>query len=290
MSACFSTPMSTMHTDSEQFGGSDSGSDIDENDAALPFPKPLDRSAFLAPDFDATAFLSGLSNRFQTLEDLQTELRELSQTLNKELVDLVNDNYQDFLSLGSTLSGGEDKIEEIRLGLLGFQRDVQAVRDKVDARRYEIAELLDQKKALKRETGVGRSLLEIAERLDLLEEKLKLARGKSTKSEKADMQENGNAQWREEWLESTSNESADEYEVDETGGLSPKLRRRIEEYLIVKHLSSRHSPRHPFILTQDSRLRKIQEVLLSDLEAAIKREPEIKMKQELLQIRAAVEG
>ncbi|KAI1615639.1 oligomeric golgi complex component, COG2-domain-containing protein [Exophiala viscosa] len=272
------------------FGGSDSGSDIDDNDAALPFPKPLDRSAFLAPDFDATAFLSGLSNRFQTLEDLQTELRELSQTLNKELVDLVNDNYQDFLSLGSTLSGGEDKIEEIRLGLLGFQRDVQAVRDKVEARRYEIAELLNQKKALKRETGVGRSLLEIAERLDLLEEKLKLARGRSAKSEKTDIQEIGNAQWREDWLESATNERADEYEVDDTGGFPPKLRRRIEEYLIVKHLSSRHSPRHPFILTQDSRLRNIQEVLLSDLEAAIKREPEIKMKQQLLQIRAAVEG
>ncbi|KAI1621820.1 oligomeric golgi complex component, COG2-domain-containing protein [Exophiala viscosa] len=272
------------------FGGSDSGSDIDDNDAALPFPKPLDRSSFLAPDFDATAFLSGLSNRFQTLEDLQTELRELSQTLNKELVDLVNDNYQDFLSLGSTLSGGEDKIEEIRLGLLGFQRDVQAVRDKVEARRYEIAELLNQKKALKRETGVGRSLLEIAERLDLLEEKLKLARGRSAKSEKTDIQEIGNAQWREDWLESATNERADEYEVDDTGGFPPKLRRRIEEYLIVKHLSSRHSPRHPFILTQDSRLRNIQEVLLSDLEAAIKREPEIKMKQQLLQIRAAVEG
>ncbi|KIV86272.1 hypothetical protein, variant [Exophiala sideris] len=272
------------------FGGSDSGSDIDENDAALPFPKPLDRSAFLAPDFDATAFLSGLSNRFQTLEDLQTELRELSQTLNKELVDLVNDNYQDFLSLGSTLSGGEDKMEEIRLGLLGFQRDVQAVRDKVDARRYEIAELLDQKKALKRETGVGRSLLEITERLDLLEEKLKMARGRSSRSEKADIQENETQRWGEEWLESTTNESADEYEVDETGGLSAKLRRRIEEYLIVKHLSSRHSPRHPFILTQESRLRKIQEVLLSDLEAAIKREPVVKMKQQMLQIRAAIEG
>ncbi|KAK4944382.1 hypothetical protein LTR10_016268 [Elasticomyces elasticus] len=282
--------MSTMYTDAEQFGGSDSGSDIDENDAALPFPKPLDRSAFLAPDFDATAFLSGLSNRFQTLEDLQTELRELSQTLNKELVDLVNDNYQDFLSLGSTLAGGEDKMEEIRLGLLGFQRDVQAVRDKVDARRYEIAELLDQKKALKRETGVGRSLLEITERLDLLEEKLKMVRGRSSRSEKADIQENETQRWGEEWLESTTNESADEYEVDETGGLSPKLRRRIEEYLIVKHLSSRHSPRHPFILTQESRLRKIQEVLLSDLEAAIKREPEVKMKQQMLQIRAAVEN
>ncbi|KIV86271.1 hypothetical protein PV11_01890 [Exophiala sideris] len=290
MSACFPTPMSTMYTDAEQFGGSDSGSDIDENDAALPFPKPLDRSAFLAPDFDATAFLSGLSNRFQTLEDLQTELRELSQTLNKELVDLVNDNYQDFLSLGSTLSGGEDKMEEIRLGLLGFQRDVQAVRDKVDARRYEIAELLDQKKALKRETGVGRSLLEITERLDLLEEKLKMARGRSSRSEKADIQENETQRWGEEWLESTTNESADEYEVDETGGLSAKLRRRIEEYLIVKHLSSRHSPRHPFILTQESRLRKIQEVLLSDLEAAIKREPVVKMKQQMLQIRAAIEG
>lgn len=262
---------------------------MDENDESLPFPKPIDRSAFLAPDFEATAFLSSLSNRFQTLEDLQTELRELSQTLNKELVDLVNDNYSDFLSLGSTLSGGEEKVEDIRMSLLGFQRDIQGVKDKVDASRNEVVALMQQKRALKQETGIGRSLLEIAERLDQLEEKINISKGRSAKTAKGRPQEDGGLPWGKDWMETMTNESDDEYDSDEGSDMPPQLKRRTEDFLILKHLTGKHSPRHPFILEQDGRMRKIQEVLLSSLDAAIKQEPDIKLKQKMLQIRAAVE-
>lgn len=286
-----------------QFGASDSGSDLSDTDndaSSLPFPKPIDRSAFLAPDFDATSFLSSLSHRFQTLEDLQSELRELSQTLNKELVDLVNDNYEDFLSLGGTLSGGEEKIEEIRVGLLGFQRDVKSVRDRVDERREDVKDLLQKKRGLRQETGVGRALLEVAERLDDLEEKMGLAKHRQLPSvtaleaQKADGQEAGN--WSDEWIDTTIMDSSDDedYDNDNTanddGRIAPRLKRHTEQFLIIKHLAGRHSPQHPFILAQDTRLRKIQELLLSDLENAVKREPDIKFKQKLLQIRAAVEG
>ncbi|ETI24298.1 hypothetical protein G647_03667 [Cladophialophora carrionii CBS 160.54] len=274
------------------FSNSDSGSDLDDNDdTSLPFPKPLDRSSFLAPDFDAAVFLSSLSNRFQTLEDLQTELRELSQTLNKELVDLVNDNYQDFLSLGSTLSGGEEKIEDIRVGLLSFQRDVKGLRDLVEQRREEVAELLKQKKAIRQETSIGRALLEVAERLDALEEKLNIARPKvSGPVTKAQVEDNGaEQQWSEEWIEETTiNESDDEYDSDDTMGMTVRLKWRTEEFLILKHLVGRHSPQHPFMLSQEGRIRKMQEILLSDLDMEIRREPEVKTKQVMLQVRAAI--
>ena len=54
----------------------------------------------------------------------------------------MNEKYQDFLSLGSSLRGGEDKIEEVRLGLLGFRRDVEGLRDMVEERRKEVEGLL----------------------------------------------------------------------------------------------------------------------------------------------------
>ncbi|KIW68257.1 hypothetical protein PV04_04214 [Phialophora macrospora] len=273
------------------FSNSDSGSEFDDNDdSSLPFPKPLDRSAFSAQDFDPTVFLSSLSNRFQTLEDLQTELRELSQTLNKELVDLVNDNYQDFLSLGSTLSGGEEKIEDIRVGLLGFQRDVKGLRDLVEQRREEVAELLKQKKATRQETSVGRALLEVAERLEVLEEKLDIAKPKVTAlTTTTQSEENGGQQWSDGWIEETTiNESDDEYDSDDTSGMMLRLKRRTEEFLILKHLMGRHSPQHPFMLAQEGRIRKIQEILLSDLDTAIRREPQVKAKQQMLQVRAAI--
>ncbi|EXJ60849.1 hypothetical protein A1O7_05002 [Cladophialophora yegresii CBS 114405] len=273
------------------FSNSDSGSDLDDNDdTSLPFPKPLDRSSFLAPDFDAAVFLSSLSNRFQTLEDLQTELRDLSQTLNRELVDLVNDNYQEFLSLGSTLSGGEEKIEDIRVGLLGFQRDVKGVKDLVEQRREEVADLLKQKKAIRQQTSVGRALLEVAERLDALEEKLNIAKPKVVGPiHEAQVEEDGEQQWSEEWVEETTiNERDDEYDSDETMGMTVRLKRRTEEFLILKHLVGRHSPQHPFMLAQEGRIRKIHEILLSDLDMEIRREPEVKTKQQMLQVRAAI--
>ena len=72
--------------------GDDSGSEFDDNDYGLPFPKPLDHSAVLERDLDPSCLFADLFDRHQTLEDLRNELRELSQTLSKELLDLVNDN------------------------------------------------------------------------------------------------------------------------------------------------------------------------------------------------------
>lgn len=211
----------------------------------------------------------------------------------------MNDNYQDFLSLGATLSGGEEKIEEIRVGLLGFQRDVKSVRDRVEERREEARLLLQKKRALRQETGVGRALLEIAERLDELEEKMGVARHRqpplASDTEKPDAQET--REWSDDWIETTATmNSSDDEDYDDgntasgDGRIPTRLKRRTERFLILKHLVGRHGPHHPFILAQDARIRKIQELLLSNVENAIKREPDIKYKQQLLQIRAAVEG
>ena len=32
----------------------------------------------------------------------------------------MNANYEDFLGLGGQLKGGEERVEEVRLGVLGF--------------------------------------------------------------------------------------------------------------------------------------------------------------------------
>ena len=251
---------------SAQFGGSDdSASDLDENDSSLPFPKPLVRSAFVATDFDATTFLSSLSNRFQTLEDLQTELRTLSQSLNKELLDLVNDNYQDFLSLGTTLQDGEEKVEDVRVGLLGFQRELGNIRGNVDARRNEAAAMLEEKRKLRHDIKLGRSLLEIAERVEDLSTRLmigEVARGRT----------NGATPGDGESLESLSDESEDEGS-DADGEISSpvrKLERLVEQYMIVKFLMSRHDATQPFLASQAGSLRQIQTALRLDVEAAIK--------------------
>ncbi|KAG4441728.1 hypothetical protein IFR05_002807, partial [Cadophora sp. M221] len=94
------------------FSGTSGSVSSDDEEDNLPYPEALPRSDFLAPTFSAPAYLSTLSERHQTLEDLRSDLRERSQALSKELLDLVNTNYEQFLSLGSDLKGGEEKVED----------------------------------------------------------------------------------------------------------------------------------------------------------------------------------
>ncbi|POS85769.1 hypothetical protein EPUL_002004 [Erysiphe pulchra] len=152
--------------------GSLGGDPDDENHDNLPYPEALLRSDFLSPDFDASKYLSSLSDRHQTLEDLQSDLKERSQFLSKELLDLVNSNYEQFLNLGSNLKGGEEKLEDIRVGLLGFKSGVLDTRSKIQAKKNNIERLLCVKGNINRQIALGRKLLEIDMRLEELEDRL----------------------------------------------------------------------------------------------------------------------
>jgi hypothetical protein len=236
----------------------------------------LTRESFLTPDFDAAEFLSNLSTRFQTLEDLQTELRELSQLLNKELVDLVNDNYQDFLTLGGTLRGGDDKVEDIRVGLIGFQRDVAGLKSKLDARREEVRALLEEKRSVMKEAEKGRMLLDIAERLNELEEQLGLANLMNGNT-------NGVA---DEAHEATMSDDSEDEEDD--AGISSRTKRMVEQYLILKFLIGKHDPGHPFLKSLQDRVNKVKATLLLDLDTLSKQAQTEQGRQACLQLRRTV--
>ncbi|KAB8234699.1 hypothetical protein ETB97_004074 [Aspergillus alliaceus] len=253
-----------------RFGDSDeSASEVDDDTSGLPFPEPLSRSSFLAPDFDPAEYLSSLTNRHQSLEDLRQELRDLDQLLSRELLDLVNENYRDFLSLGIALQGGEEKVEQVRVGLLAFQRDVQSIRDKVDARYREVEQLVEEKKRLRKQANVGRALLDYADRVDELERKLMIRdstpahQGDSTKDLDTDS----------DLLDSESEESEEE-ELPNGASATPlvslkRLEHHIQKYVYLTRLSSRIGDDHPFLLNQQPRLSKIRSAVLLDLKTAL---------------------
>lgn len=271
-----------------------STSSLSSNDSSsLPFPKPLLRSAFLTPDFEPATFLSTLTSRFQTLEDLRSELASLSQTIQTELVDLVNDNYADFLSLGTSLSGGEEKIEEVRVGLLGFERDVQQLREKVVKERERVADLVREKKQVLREMAVGRGLLEIEQRVGELEVDIGL-RGREIRAPVVvNTMEEGmddpKEEWGDDWKDEEPVESDDEYENDEQSAVSTRLRKRAEQFLMIVVLMERYDPNHPFLLAEQGRIRRLRQTLLLDLDAAIRAESEVQGKQEIMRLRSSVE-
>ncbi|EEQ29009.1 hypothetical protein McanMca71_000938 [Microsporum canis] len=258
------------------FGDSD-GSDNDLNDDNLPFPKPISRESFLSPDFDPAAFLSSLSNRHQSLADLQNELRELSESLNKELLDLVNENYQEFLSLGAALKGGQDKVEEVRAGLLGFQRNVQGIKEQFESRKKEIRESLDEKKQLRSKIAVGYDLLDIAERVELLETNLMIRPGNDTKAnENGEQTEDDESDGLSDVMigcETDDSEEDGEEEGNEDGSKARISLRRLEahihQYLSVKVMVKRVGEKHPFIVNHASRIDAIKSALLLDLSTAL---------------------
>lgn len=242
-------------------GGSESRSSDDEDN--LPYPEALPRSDFLSKDFDAPTYLSTLADRHQTLEDLRTDLRERSQALSQELLDLVNTNYEQFLSLGSDLKGGDERVEDVRMGLLGFKRGVEDVRTKVRERKHEVETLLIEKKDISKDIAFGRKLLELDARLEDLEDRLMVSSlGR------------GNNDTEEVWSESDDDEEDDEEELRANGVIggtsTRKLRQLVLDYRHLGHLMDIIGREHPFIVAQDSRITRVRNTILLDLNAATK--------------------
>ena len=239
------------------FGGASAdNSSADEDN--LPYPEALPRSDFLSPNFDASSYLSTLSDRHQTLEDLRSDLRERSQALSKELLDLVNTNYEQFLSLGSDLKGGEEKVEDVIVGLLGFKRGVEAVRATVRERKIEVDGLLEQKKGFSKEIALGRKLLEVDARLEELEDRLMVASlGRTTNADE------------DSWSDSEDDEDEDE-DLPDGGTSASKLQRLVVDCRRVEHLASIIGMEHPFIAAQQSRMLRVRNTILLDLSTALK--------------------
>ena len=202
--------------------------------------------------------MSTLHNRHQTLEDLRTELRTRSQELNKELLDLVNENYQDFLSLGSSLKGGDEKVEEVRLGLLGFRREVEGLSEKVDGRKKEVEELVEERKKIKDQVQIGRQLLELERELGELEERLMLASSGTRRAEQIGGEEEL----------SESDEESEEGESD--GNAILRLRRHMEQYMQIRQSIERIGNEHPFLVKLEERVLRLKQTLLLDLNSALK--------------------
>ncbi|KAK4953935.1 hypothetical protein LTR10_008539 [Elasticomyces elasticus] len=224
----------------------------DEEDT-LPYPGELSRSDFLAKDFNPEAYLSSLGrNRHQTLEDLRSDLRSRSQLLNQELLELVNGNYEEFLSLGADLYGGEERVEGVRVGVMGFGREVGGVGKVVREKEREMEGLLVEKRGIGGEVGVGRGLLEVNARLGEMEEGLGIM----------DRDEDGEEGFDE-----------DEEEVGGEGGSSlvlGRLQRHTREFVLLTRMIERIGSSHPFLLAQQGRVEAIRKTLLLDLAAALR--------------------
>ena len=161
--------------------------------------------------------------------------------------------------MGSSLKGGEEKIEEVRVGLLGFKRDVEGLKGKVESRRLEAQGLIDERRKIRKDVQLGRSLLEVDQRLEELEERLMVNSNGAISPAQVD---------EERFDFSESDDESEEEEVPSAIS-TPKLRRRVHQYMNVVIMMERVGVEHPFISKQEDRVLKIRQTILLDLSSAL---------------------
>ena len=153
------------------------------------------------------------------------------------------------------MQGGEERIEEVRLGLLGFRRDVEGLRSKVHDRRTEVEALIAERTTVREKIQMGRRLVELDQRLSELEEKLMLIVIKPAQSD--------------ETHDLVGSETEDE--SDEEHGLSlSRLRRHTQQYVYIRKLTAKLGIEHPFVENQQNRILGIKQTLLLDLSTALR--------------------
>lgn len=139
----------------------------------------------------------------------------------------------------------------MRVGLLGFAKEVEGLRAGVAARGDEVGRLLEERREVRGRIEEGRRLVEFDERLRECEEGLVVG-----------MKEGGGS-------DSSEEEEDDEEQEDAQFGTSVvRLRRNVVLYLLVKE-GVKGCEEHPFVLAQSPRLAKVRSTLLLDLSTAL---------------------
>jgi len=97
------------------------------DDYELPVLEPLSHAHPLlssaTAEFDVEQFL--LSRSHTSLSDLRVELRDYLALLKEELVQLINDDYEAFISLSTDLRGEGERLEKIRAPIDGLRTEIQ---------------------------------------------------------------------------------------------------------------------------------------------------------------------
>ncbi|TQS39342.1 hypothetical protein Golomagni_00135 [Golovinomyces magnicellulatus] len=253
------------------------GDSEDDNEDNLPSPEELLRSDFLSSDFDASNYLSSLCDRHQSLEDLQSDLRERSQFLSQELIDLVNANYERFLSLGSDLNGGEEQLEDVRVGLLGFKSGVMDVCGKVKTKKDELERLLVEKIKIRRQISLGRKLLEVDVRLEELEDNLMVI--SPVQNVIGSVENRTRDQFHDKYTEDepTTNCEIPDINLENLSCLAT-------DYRSLESLMADVGVDHPYIQAQQTRMMRSRNKILTNLSKEIHQTKVSKDKSRLLEL------
>lgn len=138
-----------------------------ERDLPIYVPLSHENPYLRAEAFNVEEFL--LSRAYTSLPDLRLELRDYLATLKEELVRLINDDYEAFISLSTDLRGEGARLERMKAPLkdlkyqvLGTRKILQDIQDNTEQKLKERSKIREQKAFL-------HLLLKISESITRLE-------------------------------------------------------------------------------------------------------------------------
>lgn len=119
-----------------------------EDTETFPFPLSITRDDFSDGSlFDPDTFLY-TKHRFTPLDSLLADLSELSQSLNQELLNLVNNEYTNFIRLGQSIEGCMELMNNISLDVSRFNTTLTHALDDFSASSDTAETVLLHKKRL----------------------------------------------------------------------------------------------------------------------------------------------
>ncbi|KAL5523737.1 hypothetical protein ACEPAG_7910 [Sanghuangporus baumii] len=222
----------------------------------LPELLPLshDNRFLSAADFNVEEFLLSRSNT--SLHDLRTELREYLAKLKEELVKLINDDYEAFISLSTDLQGEGARLERIKWPLGGLSSQIQESKDQLQSVQDSVKAKLDRRAALREEKSLLQLLLKISDSIARLESLLLISSPQDVSGQ-------------EKTLYSGASFPSSDILDDKSskGNRAKHLLRIASEYnQLLYHANKASSSNCTFVAENQRRIERIKSTLSSDLE------------------------
>ena len=165
----------------------------------------------------------------------------------------MNSNYEEFLSFGRDLKGGDEKVQEVRVGVLSFRREVEGLKAQVQERREEVERLVEERKRVREQIAIGRGLLEVDRRVGELESRLMLVQDGTKDGDGDDL----------------ASDDDSEDEAEEQAGVG-RLTRHAQQYVYITKLVEKLGPEHAFLVEMENRISRLKQTVLLDLGSALK--------------------
>ncbi|KAG6857674.1 hypothetical protein H0H87_004090 [Tephrocybe sp. NHM501043] len=219
-------------------------------------PLSHDNAYLTSPDFKVEEFLLSRSNT--SLPDLRSELREYLSQLKEELVMLINDDYEAFISLSTDLKDEGDRLLKLKLPLQDLRRQIIQSKSELQVIQDAIQEKLEKRAILREEKALLHLLLKLSESATRLESLLLITNPEQKSSKPPDVTPS---------LSSHVDSTEESTEYRSRGNRAKHLGRVAAEYMqLLYHATKARAERCIFVDEIQWRIDRIQSTISSDLD------------------------